>query len=226
MHDLCVACTCSRLQRCAAELGMGAPDRLGCAARRQHACMPPLPPLSRASMARPPATSNHTGRACGGFEARMPEGSYCNCTSTPNCWPRLQAQKHRERPYDQLVIETTGMANPLPIMQVFSIPDIADHMTLVRACQPCTGAAALQLGACPSAPRLSWWLAAQQLSGPRQARPCACAWHLPSPGHGSGLDGAQHRHTCRPPLAPQEQRQTSRHRSSRAARMGDAMQPP
>ena len=53
----------------------------------------------------------------------------------------LQAERHRERPYDQLVIETTGMANPLPIMQVFSIPEIAEHMTLVRL------PAALQTGA-------------------------------------------------------------------------------
>lgn len=44
----------------------------------------------------------------------------------------LQAERHREKPYDQLVIETTGMANPLPIMQVFSDPELAEDMTLVR----------------------------------------------------------------------------------------------
>ena len=45
-------------------------------------------------------------------------------------WP--QAERHRQQPYDQLVIETTGMANPLPIMQIFgSAPEIFDHLRLV-----------------------------------------------------------------------------------------------
>ena len=44
----------------------------------------------------------------------------------------MQAERHREQPYHQLVIETTGMANPLPIMQIFgSAPEIFDHLRLV-----------------------------------------------------------------------------------------------
>lgn len=43
----------------------------------------------------------------------------------------FRMQKHRSNEFDRVVIETTGLANPAPIIQTFFLePSVADHMKL------------------------------------------------------------------------------------------------